>query len=121
MVLLVKRAAREEEGSQWSIPGGTNMSGESIEETLLREIKEELGVNVVVHVLFKEYENSDSQRSIRSYYFVGDIEGSEIRLDTDELSDFKWFPFEDVPKDLAYGQNRVIADYISSAALIKKS
>ncbi|AIY90074.1 NUDIX hydrolase [Geoglobus acetivorans] len=46
-ILLVKRANEPNKG-KWSVPGGLVRRGERLEEALEREIREELGVEVVV-------------------------------------------------------------------------
>lgn len=46
-VLLVKRGNPPRQG-QWSIPGGIQQLGESVAEAVLREVKEEAGINVEV-------------------------------------------------------------------------
>lgn len=40
--------ARRADSGQWELPGGKQKSGESLEQCLAREIKEELGVAVAV-------------------------------------------------------------------------
>ncbi len=46
-VLLVKRGNPPRQG-QWSIPGGIQQLGESVAEAVLREVKEEAGIDVEV-------------------------------------------------------------------------
>ena len=47
--LLTKRTPRlRAHGGQWALPGGRVDAGETIEETALRELKEELGVDATV-------------------------------------------------------------------------
>jgi len=45
-VLISKRAKSAHQGGLWEFPGGKVESGETVQEALYREIKEELGINV---------------------------------------------------------------------------
>ncbi len=47
-VLSVKRRDKGEVGLKWEFPGGKIEPGESMEEAIIREIKEELNCNIKV-------------------------------------------------------------------------
>jgi 8-oxo-dGTP diphosphatase len=49
-ILLLKRMKDPEKG-YWSIPGGTVEFGETIEETIIREVFEEIGVTIEIITL----------------------------------------------------------------------
>ena len=50
-VLLAQRPAHKELGGLWEFPGGKIQSGETPELALIRELKEELGIDVPVRCL----------------------------------------------------------------------
>ncbi len=53
--LLIRRGSEPLKG-QWSIPGGTLEVGETIEEGVRRELREETGLEVRVHELIEVFE-----------------------------------------------------------------
>lgn len=108
-ILLAKRC-REPFNGMWYIPGGHVLVGETMEETLTREIKEELGVSCRMGALFNVY--SDRGRdprnaSVTAFYFTKlDSEHFEKNF---EVNDFRYFPLAEVP-ELGYHQNIIIED-----------
>lgn len=58
-VLVGKRIKGGAISEKWEFPGGKNRWNESVEETLIREYREELGVDIIVHdeLLSFDFEN----------------------------------------------------------------
>lgn len=54
-VLLAQRAAHKHLGLKWEFPGGKVEPGESPEEALRREIKEELGCDITLDVALRRF------------------------------------------------------------------
>jgi NAD+ diphosphatase len=98
----------------WCIPGGGVDSGESFEEGIKREIKEELGCNIVWMKYFKSYYLKLKDTESRTVYFYGEID-KDPKLKRDELSEYKWFNWSDptlLNLDFAFNQKTVIKEFI---------
>ncbi|ANF97834.1 NUDIX hydrolase [Paenibacillus bovis] len=93
----------------WNLPGGRVEFNESTEQAILREIKEELDVEVgspkllFINEDFFEYDSMQFHE-IGFYYLVSFPEGHEITTYEDEFSGiedegrliFKWFPVDEL-------------------------
>jgi len=100
-VLLVKRG-KEPGYGKWSIPGGAVELGETLKEGVLREVKEETGLEVeiggMVEVL--EWISRDENDRIKYHYVLVDFWckclSVEINPSSDAL-DARWVLFSDAP------------------------
>lgn len=72
-VLLVKRAAEPLAG-QWSLPGGAVEVGETLEEAVMRELREETGLTVRVLQMVEAFERitRDASGRVRYHYVLLD-------------------------------------------------
>lgn len=95
-VLILKESSDYEEGTnprKWLIPGGRIEPGESYDDTLMREIDEETGLEVEIEDIITMGEwrpkiNGD-QFQITAVFFECRAEDNEIRL-SDEHTDYNW-------------------------------
>ena len=69
--LLVQR---EEDQVEYLMPGGTKQRGESHEETLLREVREELGTNVRKNTVRHFGSFEDIAAVVHMEVFLGELE-----------------------------------------------
>lgn len=83
-VLIAKRAKGDSHGLKWEFPGGKAEKGESLKECLIREIKEELDLDIKVG---KKFETTKS-KAIELTSFLCDIVSGEITLNVHE--EYKW-------------------------------
>jgi len=100
-MLLVKRANEPARG-KWSLPGGVVELGESLRDALIREVREECGIDIEVDGLFDVVEviNKEGGR-VRFHYVILDYlahpTGGELRAMGD-AEDAKWIPISEVEK-----------------------
>jgi 8-oxo-dGTP diphosphatase len=69
-LLITQRHARAHLGGLWEFPGGKREPGETFEQCLVRELREELGVEVVVGELFDTVEHAYPERTVSLKFFL---------------------------------------------------
>jgi mutator protein MutT len=69
-LLITQRHATSHLGGLWEFPGGKREASESFEQCLVREIREELGVEISVGELFKEISHNYPEKSVRLKFFI---------------------------------------------------
>jgi len=84
-LLIVKQ--KIEPGRNWSLPGGRVESGESLREAMIREMKEETGLNVKCVKLLYVCEKQNASPPILHITFLLERESGEIRLPTNEFDE----------------------------------
>jgi mutator protein MutT len=69
-LLITQRHAKAHLGGRWEFPGGKRESGETFEQCLVREIREELGVEIAVGELFEEISHTYPEKSVHLKFFL---------------------------------------------------
>jgi mutator protein MutT len=69
-LLITQRRADSHLGGRWEFPGGKREAGETFEQCLVREIREELGVEIVVGQLFEEISHDYPEKSVHLKFFL---------------------------------------------------
>lgn len=111
-VLLQKRP----EG-RWGLPGGLMELGESFEEVALREVKEEIGLELRNLQLLNVYSgrefytktpNGDEFYSVTAVFFADEIEGT-LKLQPSETLEVRFFPPNNLPENMV-GSHRMFIE-----------
>lgn len=76
-LLITQRHADAHLGGCWEFPGGKREAGETFEQCLMREIREELGVEIVVGELFEEISHDYPEKSVHLKFFLCKLISSE--------------------------------------------
>lgn len=72
-LLITKRQTDAHLGGLWEFPGGKLETGETFEQCLVREIREELGVEVSPGKLFEEITHDYPEKSVHLKFFVCEL------------------------------------------------
>ncbi len=88
MVLISKRRVGDSFGGFWEFPGGKLEVGETLEQGLIREIQEELGISISVSGKRMMVEHPYPNRTIRLHCFNCRVIQGEPRAI--ECADWKW-------------------------------
>jgi mutator protein MutT len=68
-LLITQRRKDAHLGGLWEFPGGKREAGETFEQCLVRELREELGVEVEVQDLFEAITHDYAHKSVRLKFF----------------------------------------------------
>ena len=69
-LLITQRSAKAHLGGLWEFPGGKREPDETFEQCLVREIREELGVEIEVGRLFEELSHTYPEKTVHLKFFV---------------------------------------------------
>ncbi len=99
-ILIVKQRISPTRG--WSLPGGKLQRGETLEQAIARELKEETGLIVKVSRLLYVCDKPDAVPPLIHISFLLERIGGGMRLPSDELDanpiyDVKMVPIRDLP------------------------
>jgi len=95
----------------WAIPGGFVEFGETVEETAVREIREETSLEVKLRALLGVYSRPDRDprgQTITAVY-VGRALG--IPRAADDAQNVGLFDLAGLPSSLAFDHSEILADY----------
>lgn len=117
-ILLVKRKYPPKKNS-WGLPGGFVEINETVEDSLRRELKEELGIFVKKIKYFSSFTDRYFYQGINYYvlvnFFVGGIK-NQRPIPDDDISEFAFFSSSEIPfEKIAFKSFRqVIKDYFQT-------
>jgi len=116
-ILLIKRATVPFKG-YWALPGGRVDLGETVEQTIIREVKEETGFDIAVVSKVGEYHEQGVQGGVEyDYYptcFLVKTIGGEIKKQKSEIEEIKLFSLNEIPEILAFEHAKMVKDYLAA-------
>lgn len=96
-ILIQKRSANKRlEPNVWAMTGGSVIVGENSLETIIRETKEELGINVDANKLKLITKFRTGNVWIDTYILKCDYNISKMKFQKEEVSDAKWATWDEI-------------------------
>lgn len=92
-VLVILRGPRARESGYWAPLSGTVEPGERQQDTLVREVYEEVGLRVAP--LAKVWESTSADGEFVLHWWTAEITGGELTLDPGEVSEARWVTVEE--------------------------
>jgi 8-oxo-dGTP diphosphatase len=115
-ILLIKRRTVPFR-DYWALPGGRVDLGETVEQTIVREVKEETGLDVAIVSKIGDYHEQGVQDGVAyDYYpacFLVKVVGGEVKKQESEIEEIKLFSLNEVPATLAFEHTQMIKDYLT--------
>ena len=109
-IVLVKRGKEPFEG-RWALPGGFQEWEESLENTAVREAKEETGLDITLLGQLSVYSNPgrDPRGPVNGVGYVASAQG--VPNGGDDAAEAKIFPLDALPKPLAFDHDKRLEEY----------
>ncbi len=110
--LVIGMRRRDRDAVTWTLPKGTPNPGETVEETALREVGEETGLEVRIVAPLESIEYSFVQNGTRVHktvhYFLMEPVGGDLSLYDHEFERVQWVSFDEAPELLTFPTERAL-------------
>ena len=115
MKILELHPIFQPESGDWCIPAGFMEWDEHPQQTAIREIKEETGldVSIIRMIGFYDEPGRDPEKDAVSMAFLVKIRdpGQEIQI-SHEATELKWFDIDKLPEKIGFDHAKIITDAI---------
>lgn len=111
-VLLIKRKNEPFKG-RWALPGGFVEYGETVEEAVLREVKEETGMDAKIKKLVGVYSSPDRDPRGHTISIAFLMEAKGEAIAGDDATEARFFDLKKLPP-LAFDHAKIIEDAVKT-------
>ena len=105
---------RKNEPHGWALPGGFVDYGETLEQAVAREAKEETGLTLSNLKQFHAYSSPDRDPRQHNISVVFSAEGCGALKAGDDAQSAQLFPLDKLPAPLCFDHAEILQDYIKS-------
>jgi ADP-ribose pyrophosphatase len=113
-VLLLLRK-RPPEAGFWSLPGGRVEFMERVEDAAVRELREELGIEVEIESLLCVTDHrapAENEHWVSPAYLVRIVSGTPRNLEPGKTESIDWFPLSQLPEKLGLAAKSALSAYL---------
>jgi len=111
------RVARAD-GHAWTLPKGWVEKGEDLEQTAVREVREETGLQAKVlrklgEITYEFYAKPDRSRVLKTVHvFLLECLGGDTAEHDDEVEEVRWFTLDEALRTLTYKNEREMLEKV---------
>jgi ADP-ribose pyrophosphatase YjhB (NUDIX family) len=113
-ILLIRRGIEPEIG-KWALPGGYMDWDETIEQTVVREVKEETGIDAQIKFMIGVYTNpqrkNDPNQNVSIIFSMSPLT-HDPKPQESEIQEIQWGDIHSLPEDMAFDHADMIKDYL---------
>lgn len=107
-ILMQKRAALKRSPNVWAMTGGSVIKGETSLQTVERETREELGIQLNREEIYFIKSFRTGEVWLDTYLVRQDIDLQDITMQETEVSDVKWMTYEEIEE--LFRKNQLLAN-----------
>lgn len=107
-VLIALRPEDAMLGGMWEFPGGKQEEDEQIEQTVVRELKEELGIDIAIKKPFMKLDHAYSHFKITMHAYLCELQNGKPKPQSSQ--EIRWIPIDELADYPFPKANRKLTD-----------
>jgi len=115
VLMLLRSSQCKNEAGKWMIPGGGVDFNEKLEDCIIREVKEEIGVDIDVVKLIAAVNHllpEEGQHWVAPTFQCKIKSGEPKIMEPHKHEELKWFSLDEMPENLSVATTRVMESYL---------